>query len=241
MVSELGQFLWASVFNVVTLMSGVVAFGLELLRLLKGYEVTVRWYVTLIVLCLLVGSFQAWRVEHEKVEAAAREQPDLHLGINYVGFGDNEDLSPSPAEKGAFAFVVAGVTNTGKASGAFGYQLVVYAGGNTYRAEPRAVHGPRVRMPQPDGSLLSFPDSDALYEKTFNPIQTGGAVNGVLFFAFGGISYTVLSLPDARFVLSCRDVNEKVYTVEVGPKDYRQKPLDFVPGLHMQVERPPSR
>src|SRR5215471_16570242 len=135
-ISEISQFLWASVFNVVTLMSGVVAFLIELLRRVKKYEVTLQWYLILIGLCLLIGSFQAWRVEHERAESLLNDKPDLHLAISWIGFSSDEDLSPPPAKKGAYALVVASVTNTGKPSGAFGYQMTVRTGGNTYKAEP---------------------------------------------------------------------------------------------------------
>ncbi len=67
MVADFFTFTWAAVANLVTLMSGMVALAIEGIRRWKKMEVPNHWYAYLIVACLFLGAFQAWREEHHKV------------------------------------------------------------------------------------------------------------------------------------------------------------------------------
>jgi hypothetical protein len=66
-LADLCIFLWASVTNLVALLSGVVGLVIEMIRRRYKWEVPNTWYVWIVVVCLMLGMFSAWRDEHEQV------------------------------------------------------------------------------------------------------------------------------------------------------------------------------
>jgi hypothetical protein len=67
-LADLATFLFKSVVNLITLLSGVVAIMIDILRRRYGWEVPNNWYVWIVVVCLMFGMFSTWRDEHRALE-----------------------------------------------------------------------------------------------------------------------------------------------------------------------------
>jgi hypothetical protein len=79
-IADFFTFLWASITNLIALLSGVVGLVIDWVRRRYGWDVPNDWYVWIIVVCLMLGMFSAWREEHSKVV----QQTQANFSQQYV-------------------------------------------------------------------------------------------------------------------------------------------------------------
>ena len=84
-MADFFTFAWAAVANLVTLMSGIIALAIEGVRRWKNIETPNHWYAYLVIVCLFLGTFQAWREEHRKGEEASARVVNLQALLDAKG------------------------------------------------------------------------------------------------------------------------------------------------------------
>lgn len=240
-MQNLPEFVGAVWNHWVAVMSGILALVLSIYARIRKHEVGNIVFFCLALFFIFFATFLAWNDEHKQRMQLEKSKPELRLSMMFIGFMDEEDVRPEPAEKGAHALVLANVVNVGAPSAAVGYEFVAYSGGNSYTGTPAALPQPHIDIFQ-DRQIVRIPSSEALYDKTFAPIPLGGAVPGILLFTFEGISYRILTSPESRFVLRCSDIEGKTYSAELkmGEKNVGN-PIKYWPGLKMEMIKPPVK
>lgn len=73
-IADLLTFLLAAITNLIALVSGVVGFVIDMTRRRYGWNVPNNWYVWILVVCLMMGMFSAWRDKNTKV---AEQQAEI--------------------------------------------------------------------------------------------------------------------------------------------------------------------
>jgi len=171
------------------------------LRSMSSYE---KWSLFISIIGIVVVFYIGW-LQYSISKSLQHLQPDLRGTIDKV-----YDGSLNPTDSGAILEVTIG--NLGSPSVVRGYNLVLRLAGSTSTTDYASTLLPK-NITSSDGKIIATFDSttDAIYEKTVQPIGTGAEVVGWIFFKIPNVTGDQLHASGTSMNLDFQDITGKEY------------------------------
>ena len=193
---DLGRFLWAVITNWAAYATGgVIVALLWLWSTLRESPVSKKVGIGVALVFLFFAFFNAWRQQYVKTKVG------LTMEINFVGPADNiAGYTQTPL------IIWATISNRGVPTIADTWDLrITTADGRTNQKDKVHI----VMMDKPfifEGKIKISP-SQALYEKTKEPIPAGAKPRGLMVFFVDEFDKATLSAKGTKYLLTCRDIS----------------------------------
>jgi hypothetical protein len=186
---------------------------------------------------LFVSCCQAWFDEHANVVNLIRDKanlaaqldqlskPKLAPAVEWAGSGDMPGLNATPI------IMALSISNTGAQSIVRNWGLtVVLPSGDSVDAVPYLL--PKVITINGDQGPRKLYSEDAIYNKTINPIPTGGEQTGIIMFTLTKFTSTQVKQAGTKFILKFDDVIGTHYFCQSIMKASTVRGIPgYVPGL----------
>jgi hypothetical protein len=206
-----------------------------------GHNVPTKVYWAIMIAFVFWAMFMSWRderlslvnvrrslavKEQELADERKRSLPDLHGAIDGIGMG-NDPTIPD----GSAVFLTVSLRNLGAPSIAEDWQFSVEVPGKgTFAGKTMRTGGTFSFSPADGSPPVTYEGSEAIQEKTTQPIITGAMVRGMLL--------GIVRVPkDDAWVagtvvrVSCHDVTGKTINLERTMSGDKEK-LPFFPGMN---------
>src|ERR1035437_8572062 len=236
---EIKAFLDALGGDMVALLSGIGSVVLLILGITVFHKKELpRWIVLVVAaVCFFLASARVWTTEHRaylRTEKSLKELTTPKLGCKITTM---VSAKLKRGDKNSFLVVGGTITNQGAPTVLDLWRVAIrFHDGSILRAEPMVPLGPGGRLSITGGALGLEPEDGWAHKAACDPIETGGAAAGWLYFV-------IRNLPTDEFwdhhptavILNVTDVNGKEWSFEQAIDGQDSPPVS--PGEFIEVDK----